>query len=40
MSTTAALTQLEAAQEVLYQHLKPAPKIQWPQFSVRIGELG
>ena len=37
MPTTASLTQLEAAQEVVYQHLKPTPEIQWPLLSARIG---
>ena len=37
MAQTATLEQLEAAQEVVYVHLKPTPEISWPLLSKRCG---
>ena len=37
MAQTATLEQLEAAQEVVYVHLKPTPEISWPLLSERCG---
>jgi threonine dehydratase len=34
---TATLGELEAAQEIIYRHLKPTPEIYWPLLSARTG---
>ena len=37
MAELATLAQLQAAQEVVYAHLKPTPEICWPLLSERCG---
>ena len=34
---TTTLGELEAAQEIIYRHLKPTPEIYWPLLSARTG---